>query len=264
MPRSQPHLLQIHPRFCGRSWAWIAALLWMLTLSAPRSQAQSFQFKIDSVSSYVIITGSNWMVNNSPYSGSQLYFTNIMLKPLSLDGVPYASTTPDIMSFCAQIDQDVSLNSTYTFDFAPLNQADGGLTNDQVRNIRILFDLYYKGDNPAAWTNDTAAAFQACLWEIETDTGMNLSTGSFRNNGATGNFIALGQTYLDAIAATGTNYVPIINTVAIINPTYQDLMFTMSIEQTLIPFEVRAWPGALLAGAFVFLRLRRRMQTAAA
>ena len=227
-----------------------------------RASAQSFQFKVDAVSSYVIVAGANWIVNNAVYNHSQLYFTNILLKPLALNGVAYPSTAPDIMSFCAQIDQDVSLNTTYTFNFAPMNQAGGGLTAAQVRNIQILFDLYYKGDNPAGWTNDTAAAFQACLWEIETDSGMSLSTGSFRNNGATGTFITLGQTMLNAIAATGTSYVPVINTVAIIEPTYQDLMFTQSIEVTLIPFGVHAWPGACLLGALAFIRIRRRMRIA--
>ena len=236
----------------------VLVLLFAVLIGVQPVSGQSFQFKIDGISSTVIVPNGQWIVNNVNY-GHDLYFTNILLNPLALNGVAYAPGTPDVMSFCAQIDQDVSLGSTYTFSFAPLNQADNGLTDTQVREIRILFDLYYQGDNPANWTNDTAAAFQACIWEIETDTGLNLSNGSFRDNGSGDSFVALGQGYLNAIAATGTNYTPVINTVAITDPTYQDLMFTQTVEDQLIPFPVQAWPGAAALGLLAFFRLHRRL-----
>jgi len=262
MHQKRPQLSQLALRANARCAAVIFVFM-AVFCPVKRVSAQSFEFTVNSVSSYIIVPTGKWVVNNV-VSTQQYYFTNIILQPIALNGVAYPSGTPNYMSFCGQIDQDISLSNTYTFNFAPLNQVDNGLTATQVRELRILFDLYYKGDNLSNWTNDTAAAFQACIWEIETDTGLNLSSGSFRDNGSGDTFVTLGQSYLNAIAATGTNYTPSMNVVGVVDPTYQDLLFTQTIVGQLTPFPVGAVPGAAALGVLAFIRVRRRLSATAA
>jgi len=243
--------------------SWVA-IFTFITSFVPKAKADSLGFTVTGMGAYDTIASGQWVVNNAVYNNAMMAGI-IDLLPTTLNGVTLPPNQNQLISFCIEISQDIYLGNSYTFPISPLIGADeGSITAAQARYVQILYDLYYQGDNPANWTNTTASAFQLAIWEITSDTGMDLSTGNFRNNGASNPEIAIAQNILNQVAITGSNssYNPYTVVDALTDPAYQDLSPSGTIIQS-IPFGINAWPGAVLLVLLASCRLHRRLQTAA-
>lgn len=104
------------------------------------------------------------------------------------------------ITFCIEMGESVSSNESYTFTTIPLAQAaggsapggpgldaawgtnipSGGIGTARAARVSWLFDNYYQGTSPTAWTYGTdsttknAFAFQLALWELSHDDDFTL------------------------------------------------------------------------------------------
>ncbi|MEI8340771.1 MAG: hypothetical protein WCH43_04435 [Verrucomicrobiota bacterium] len=176
-----------------------------------------------------------------------------------------------VPTFCIQLSQNVSLNTSYT-TYLVKNVAsgdEGTLTATAVRDLTTLYYLFYQGNNSSNWDTTTATAFQLDCWKITSNPGNYTISGSstggtFYDNGwlAGGSAVTLAQTWLSQVSGTVVAGGGSTQPMALTNGTYQDLIYTQTINNSFVPFGIKAWPGAVLLGVIVFLRGKRRLKTA--
>jgi len=215
----------------------------------------NWTFKFSSFANYDNFGAGQWIMNDTPIPSTE-YFGTIGLTTISIDGT-VLPPQQQFVTFCVEIAQPISTGTTYTYSVVDPTQVSGGYSDAIVRNARILYDLYYRGNAESSWTTPTAGAFQLALWELTHDTGGSLYTGTFRNNGATNTSIALGESYLQGVLSQGADYNPFSTLLAISSPVNQDLYaFAPALS---IPFGLEVWPGVAILGAAGFFRIRRRV-----
>ena len=251
---------------------FLAALIGF-TLAIPASvRAQSIQF---TVMSSFDANGENIPANEFVMLGQET--TGAWAGEININVTQYAGQTVSPakteLTFCIQLNQDIYLGQSYTdYTVAPISQANGGtLTAQAVKNLTTLYYLFYQGNSQSNWTPIDATAFQLDCWKITSNPGNYILTGSsagstFYDNGWTSTtgtaVVALAQSWLTTVSGTnvtiGGSYEP----VALTSATYQNLLFTQSIQMNLVPFKVNAWPGAAALVGLVAFRMRRRMRRA--
>ncbi|MBC2594507.1 Cys-Gln thioester bond-forming surface protein [Ruficoccus amylovorans] len=195
-------------------------------------------------------------------------------------------TPMQTVAFCAEIEQVISVGSTYTNyqTYSLTDPAGLALSEAQARNIAILYDKYYPTNQDlSSWSQEDAGAFQLALWElIYDDDGIwvnnGLSDGNFQvsvddqpaTNGPQRERNTVNQAknylnYVNSEAQNGNNY-PYPDLVSIVSPTNQDLIVLgIAIPEggggspVAVPFGVNPLPGLALIGFFGWRRLRKRI-----
>jgi hypothetical protein len=149
-----------------------------------------------------------------------------------------ASATADslVRFFCVEISQYAVIPGPTTYSLTSSSSAWANTTI--YDNLRKLYDVAYLNPGLGDFWNGSAqtafgaftpaapalaAAFQLAVWEIVFDTGLNLSSGAFKDNGgSTG--AAQAQTWLNQVSSySGTGYQSW-NLYRFTNPTQQDFV----------------------------------------
>lgn len=105
--------------------------------------------------------------------------------------VKYVGTSGKLDTFCCDVWENApSSYVSYTIiDAADAPMGPHAMGTQKATDLAKLMENYYAGTVAnRAWTNDTAAAFQACVWEIVSEDKNNpycLSSGSFTEDNAT-------------------------------------------------------------------------------
>jgi len=243
----------------------------MLIAGSPLS-AQSINFT--TMSSTSGVPGDNmpaggFIINSASSAAEWVGIINITVQ--NYEGVQLPQPYPTVPVFCIQLSVNINGGQNYTFQVGSLSQGDGGtLTATAVRDLTTLYYLYYQGNTDSNWTNQKAAAFQLDAWKITLNPGnYNISGsstgGTFYNNGwnPTDGAVTLAQTWLTAISGTTASSGGITQPVALISSSVQNLIYPQEINQSFVPFEVNAWPGAAFLCTVGFIRTQRRLKAAA-
>ncbi len=240
---------------------------------AAAASATPVSFKFDGVSNHVDVkTTLNGHYHNM-YVGTM---------NLSLYETGNKSNAMNTVAFCAEISQSIRLGKDYdNYNVSSLQTANIGLSEAQARNVAILYDMYYMGQDASNWTTKQSTAFQVALWELTHDddgsmVGNGLNTGNFRASGdqgssyqenKVGTYVNEAGTYLSNVEAKAKNgYEPYTQVVALTSPTDQDLVVLgVAIPgggggtPVAVPFGVNPLPGLALIGFFGWRRLRKRL-----
>ena len=245
-----------HALICGMKPVLIVLVFAISTgFFAPKASAQSITFQVgvsnDATISYV---DYGKVTNNMPYAGE------IDIAVSQYGGLNY-SPAVSVVTFCIQLNTDIYIGNTYS-SFNQVTLANDPLLSSTIamRDLTTLYYLYFKGPNSSAWNSTTAAAFQIDCWKITED------PGNYNLTGTTGNFyltssgteVSLAQQWLNAVSGTSVSSGGDNQPFVLYDPNYQNLLFTQSDEKKLIPFEVHAWPGAVVLAGVAFLRIRRQ------
>ena len=129
-------------------------------------------------------------------------FVGELLLNVTQNGV----TSPAI-AYCVDLSAD-ALNN-WNFTKQPDTIIDGWAAPGTGKKVGYLFDLFAA----SATTNTKAAALQAAIWELLDDSGgvLDVRAGDFRlvgTNSITNAVAAQATTYLNALPADVSNYVP--------------------------------------------------------
>ena len=250
------------PLFRGLRFLLVPVLGIAGALFAPSAGAQSIVFTTTTPPATKVNLVDDGSAMNNVYAGT------IGISISQYDGVT-VSPAAAVVTFCIQLNQDINVpGGPYTFTAEAL-LSDTLLNTVSARDLTTLYYLFYKGNVASDWSGTAgqtnAEAFQLDCWAIVQDPGnYNLTaSNSIFYVTSTGTAVNLAQQWLTEVSGTvvtngGTN-----TPVALYSSTEQDLLYTESIQQQLIPFHVAAWPGAFLLGAIGYLRVRKRLQVAA-
>lgn len=99
----------------------------------------------------------------------------------------------DFVAWCVDIAQNISSGKSYHVN----NDLHGGPGSDTHANIDALFSTFYADVD----TKEEKSAFQFVLWELLYDDGLDLSEGTFQDNGTDGAIRAIADDYLAGIVA---------------------------------------------------------------
>lgn len=198
-----------------------------------------------------------------------------------------ASTSPlftpghSASTYCIQAMQDVYTGSSYTYNIVgldstglPLGGSDAGVLDSvAAHQIQGFSDTYFPvaGTANGGFTaNETAAAFQLAIWEIEYDGGQGgeaFPQGGSYNYFAQGNFKAAGNTEGTAAITLANGWLNNfttangVNSFALISSSAQDQLVFQPGGGTppSVPLPA-AFPGgvALLGGLFGARKLKRK------
>ncbi len=212
---------------------------------------------------------------------SNLSVGTITLANIYREGVPV--DTSSVVVFCTEIQESISTGQTYNYDVVEPQYASagtagnpgssssaipiGGIGVAAARNVAILYDLYYAGNEASDWNSATVGAFQLAVWELTHDSDGSLSgtDGSFYVTNGNSTVRNLAQSYLDAVGSTSSSYNPYTDLVALSsmgNPGRQDLLVQSQYvggPVTAVPFGVNPLPGLAIIGFFGWRRLRKRL-----
>lgn len=158
---------------------------------------------------------------------------------------PFAVTADglgDFLAWCVNIARNMANGKTYT------HAADhfGGAGSEIRSNIDRLFSTYYAG----LATKNEKAAFQFALWEIIYDGGLDLGSGTFKDNGTSGAIRSLADGYLLGIQSEDA-----------LSGRYRFTFLTSADSQDLVTVSPIPLPAAgwlLLAGVAGLAGVRRR------
>jgi hypothetical protein len=97
-------------------------------------------------------------------------------------------------TFCADLYQDAPTQWT-TYQILNVNtwESDIGLSSTKAANLRELFGYFLPGspgNTQTGWTDDSAAAFETCVWEI-----MNETSGKYGVSQGDGSFYMMGESW---------------------------------------------------------------------
>ena len=117
--------------------------------------------------------------------------------------LPYVMDT-----FCIDVRQNANPSSIryefYKPEDAPIGGANVAMQEGKATDLRKLVENYWFGGGlNTAWTNDTAAAFQAAVWEIVTENPANpynLSAGQLKVEASTAWSTGEAQNWLTSLA----------------------------------------------------------------
>jgi len=217
--------------------------------------AQSITFQVgvsnDKTISYV---DYGVVTNNMPYAGE------IDISVSQYNGVNISPATT-VTTFCIQLNTDIYIGNTYSSFTQITLGSDPFLNATAVRDLTTLYYLYFLGTNPSYWNPTTAAAFQIDCWKITEDPGnynLTATTGNFYLT-SSGTEVSLAQQMLTTISGTTATSGGVNQPFVLYDPNYQNLLFTQSDQNVLVPFGIRAWPGVLLLGAIISLRIRKKL-----
>jgi len=239
-------------------WVCGVACLFVLWLAFfnPRVYAQSITFQVgvsnDRTISYV---DHGTITNNMPYAGE------IDIAVSQYNGLN-VSPIVSVVTFCIQLNTDIYIGNTYS-SFTQVTLGNDPLLSSTIagRDLATLYYLYFLGPNSIAWSSTTAAAFQIDCWKITED------PGNYNLTGTTGNFyitssgteVDLAQQWLTAVSGTTVSSGGGNQPFVLYDPNYQNLLFTQSDQNEIIPFGIQPWPGAAVFAGIVFLRIRHRI-----
>jgi hypothetical protein len=125
--------------------------------------------------------------------------------------VEYAGKTGLLDTFCCDVWENAPSDYVpYTIiDAADAPMGEHAMGGTKAKDLARLMQKYYAGILPnPAWTNETAAAFQACVWEIVSETktstyGYDLSNGSFtEDNALSAGWLTTAQGWLNNLGNT--------------------------------------------------------------
>lgn len=148
----------------------------------------------------------------------------------------------DFLAWCVNIARNMANGQTYAHAAGHF----GGAGSTIRTNIDRLFSTYYAG----LATKNQKAAFQFALWEIIYDDGLDLGSGTFRDNGTSGTIRSLADGYLAGIRAPDA-----------LTGKYRFTFLTSETSQDLVTVSPIPLPAAgwlLLAGVAGLAGLRRR------
>jgi len=169
-------------------------------------------------------------------------------------------------TFCADLYQNAPTQPT-TYQILNVNdwEKDINLSSTKAANLRELFGYFLPqspGNSNTSWTDDTAAAFETCVWEI-----MNETSSTYDVSQGKGSFYMMGESW----TATANGWLSQINSGLVDPGTYSDLtvlynpstqdyaMFVPGIGGSDVPEPVTLFgvlAGAVCAGR-VYLQRRR-------
>ncbi len=200
---------------------------------APLAGASVITARLDNVSPEVHMTATfdAGATSNTYYCG---------VNNFSVTGGDPTPLSPSFRAFCIDVHQVIHFNTDYTFTTAPVESAPipgGGMGAAKADLLRELWGRYYMSIS----TNTQGAAFQAAVWEIVSDSGLDLDTGVVRISGNSG-VHNLAQSWLNSLNGDTTRFAPVY---ALVSENTQDM---------LVPA-----PGALtLLGLGTLVATRRR------
>ena len=124
--------------------------------------------------------------------------------------------TPTFQGFCIDLTESVSNGhayswNTYSLANAPTSDA-GPMGATRAARLGRLFANQYLGLATASNQAQAYAAFQLAVWEIVSDSGLNLDDGALRVNNAPSGTKALAQSWLNTLGSgPGWNLIAIDN-----------------------------------------------------
>ncbi len=181
-------------------------------------------------------------------------------------------------TFCIELDQQISHGQIYTYDIVDLSTAPNSDVNAPytgstegmgATKAELLGKLYDARFATIGNDNHKAAAFQAAVWEIVHDTGLNMLAGTFKANNNTGanGFATLAQSWLNDLSANLSSY-EATNLNAMTSPIRQDQMLLVPVvdepdSPAPVPLPPAALGGLALLGVVGVRKLASRAKSAA-
>lgn len=167
---------------------------------AGSASATTIQARLDSVSPevHMNVSSDGGATTRTLYTGVN-NFTVIGGDPTEL--------APTFKAFCIDLGQTIGFGSTNSFTKNAIEAAPipgGGMGNAKADLLRELWGRHFLGIN----SNVKGSAFQAAVWEIVFDTGLDLTAGTVR---ISGNADVINQTnaYLTSLTGNSAYFAPV-------------------------------------------------------
>ncbi|CAG1002214.1 hypothetical protein PHYC_02977 [Phycisphaerales bacterium] len=175
-----------------------AAVLAMTAASA--ASAQTVVARLDGISPSRVLsmTTDGWDHDRDVRTGVNNF--TVIDSPVLLTG--------QFNAFCIDVHQTIQLEHTYTYTVTPIELAPlpgDGMGQAKADLLRELWGRHYFD---SLLSNTNGSAFQAAVWEIINDPGLNLNFGSFQMSGSE-TTIDRAQDWLDELNGDHAYFAPV-------------------------------------------------------
>lgn len=179
---------------------------------AGAASATTIQARLDSVNPevHMSVSSDGGATTRTLYTGVN-NFTVLGGDPTEL--------APTFKAFCIDLGQTIGFGSTHSFTKNAVEAAPipgGGMGNVKADLLRELWGRHFLGIN----SNIKGAAFQAAVWEIVFDTGLDLASGTVRISG-NGDVLNQAASYMASLNGDSGHFAPVY---ALSSNTTQDML----------------------------------------
>jgi hypothetical protein len=227
------------------SFGMTAVCAAVMLAGASRASAESVSLAFDkSVNPAVSLSGSS----SGPYTPTGPFFWHD-------SGIPSNGSFPTpTVTFCIEVNGALpSVGSSAVFGVQSLSADLGSAKADAITE---LYGRFYN----TAWESSSfngsndSISFQLALWELATDTGKNLSSGSFTASSSLGGIVTTAQNWLNSLTGDTSSFSSKFGNQELIalvapdpnGPKPQDYQDQITLRNK--PAGVPAPPGVILAG----------------